>query len=123
MNRRRSASLLTAVSLAVVLFTSACGGEEAPKLNQNYGFAAQVVEGQAAPTVKATTEAGFGWLTQQVRWDGLQPQPNAQIDWSHLDSAIDATSKGGIKVMFSIVAAPQWAANPGAHFPKSPTDF
>src|SRR6185312_9731495 len=88
-----------------------------------YGFAAQVVAGQADASVKATKEAGFGWLTQQVRWDGLQPASGAPIDWSQLDAAANAASQGGVKMMFSVVAAPAWASNPGAHFPKTPSDF
>ncbi len=68
-------------ALALVLLTAACGSSAQP-LSPNYGFAPQVVAGQADASVKATREAGFGWLTQQVRWDGLQPQANATIDWS-----------------------------------------
>src|SRR5690349_18714376 len=107
----------------VILVSSACGGSSAQPLSPNYGFAAQVVAGQWDKSVKATKDAGFGWLTQQVRWDGLQSQPNAAIDWSQLDSAANAAANGGVKMMFSVVAAPDWAANPGSHFPKSTNDF
>ncbi|HLY66734.1 MAG TPA: hypothetical protein VKU60_14460, partial [Chloroflexota bacterium] len=107
--------------LPLVLLVTSCGGGGA--LSPRYGFAAQVVAGQADRTVEATKAAGFGWLTQQVRWDGLQPAANATIDWSQLDTAADASSRAGIKMMFSIVAAPQWAANPNSQFPKNPDDF
>jgi polysaccharide biosynthesis protein PslG len=108
--------------LAFSILASACGASAQP-LSPNYGFAAQVVAGQAAASVKATKEAGFGWLTQQVRWDGLQPTPDATIDWSQLDAAANASSQAGIKMMFSIVAAPAGASSPGAHFPKTPAEF
>ncbi|HEU0166392.1 MAG TPA: hypothetical protein VFS62_01355 [Chloroflexota bacterium] len=114
---------LAALASAILLFTSACGGSSPQPLSPNYGFAAQVVAGQAAKTVQATKDAGFGWLTQQVRWDGLQPTADATINWGELDSAVNATSAGGIKMLFSVVAAPQWAAAPGSQFPAKPADF
>src|SRR5581483_2058353 len=120
--RTRTILAWLGVSATVLLPITACGSS-APQLSPNYGFAAQVVAGQADQTVKATREAGFGWLTQQVRWDGLQPQPNATIDWTQLDTAANAAANAGIKMMFSVVAAPAWAANPGSHFPKTPSDF
>ena len=73
--------------MALTILLAACGE---PKLNPTYGFSAQVVAGQAANTVKATKSAGFGWLKQQVRWDGLQPSAGATIDWSQLDTAANA---------------------------------
>jgi hypothetical protein len=118
---RHHAALLSAV-LAVVVLATACGGST-PALNTNYGFAAQVVAGQAEKTVKATRDAGFGWLKQQVRWDGLEPQKGAQITWGELDAATNASSAAGIKMMFSVVAAPQWASVPNGHFPQNPADF
>lgn len=112
-----------AVLLLLIVVMTACGGSSNPPLNPNYGFAAQVVAGQWDQSVKVTKQAGFGWLTQQVRWDGLQPKQDTAIDWSQLDSAANAAANGGVKMMFSIVAAPDWAANPGSHFPKNPSDF
>lgn len=123
--KRKGAGRLPALlSLIFVLtiVTSACGSSPQP-LSPNYGFAAQVVAGQAAASVKATKQAGFGWLTQQVRWDGLQPSAGAAIDWSQLDTAANAASQGGVKMMFSIVAAPAWASSPRSQFPKTPADF
>jgi hypothetical protein len=109
-------------ALLVAMVTTACGiGGQG--LSSNYGFAAQVVAGQADKVVAATKAAGFGWLTQQVRWDGLEPQQGATVDWSQLDAAATAASNAGIKMMFSVVAAPAWASNPGAQFPKSPDLF
>lgn len=110
------------VSLLALLLNTACGaGGQA--LSPNYGFAGQIVAGQSDKAVTATKAAGFGWLTQQVRWDGLEPQQGATIDWTQLDAAATAASNGGIKMMFSVVAAPPWASNQGAQFPKSPDLF
>ncbi len=114
--------IVLTLSLAVLLMT-ACGGVGAPKLSPLYGFAAQVVAGQADNSVKATRAAGFGWLTQQVRWEGLEPSQGATIDWTQLDTAANTAAAGGVKMMFSVVAAPQWAAVQGAQFPREPALF
>jgi hypothetical protein len=114
---------LAPAALSLALLASACGGSAAQPLSTNYGFAAQVVAGQADKTVQATKDAGFGWLTQQVRWDGLQPTPTTKIDWGQLDAATEATSAAGINMLFSVVAAPKWAAAPGSQFPARPDDF
>jgi polysaccharide biosynthesis protein PslG len=87
-----------------------------------YGFAAELAGTAPAPAVNAVKAAGFGWVKQQVRWDGLQPSPGAAPGWGNLDSAVSAAQGAGLKVMFSTVAAPAWAAAPGSHFPKNPSD-
>jgi hypothetical protein len=83
-----------------------------------YGFAAELVSTSAAPSVNATKAAGFGWIKQQVRWDGLQPSPNTQIGWSGLDNAVNTANGAGLKVMFSTVAAPAWAQGSGGTLPS-----
>jgi polysaccharide biosynthesis protein PslG len=87
-----------------------------------YGFAAELAGTAPGPAVNAVKSAGFGWVKQQVRWDGLQPAPGAAIGWGNLDGAVSAAQGAGLKVLFSVVAAPSWAANPGAKFPKNPSD-
>jgi hypothetical protein len=87
-----------------------------------YGFAAELAGTAPGPSVNAAKSAGFGWVKQQVRWDGLQPSPTTAIGWGNLDNVVGAAQGAGLKVMFSIVAAPGWAANPGAKFPKNPAD-
>ena len=88
-----------------------------------YGFAADMVATSATAAVSATKGAGFGWIKQQVRWDGLQPSPTSAIGWGPLDGAVNAANAAGLKVMFSVVAAPSWAAVPGGAFPKNPSDL
>ncbi|MFI5269833.1 MAG: hypothetical protein ACHQ7M_20845, partial [Chloroflexota bacterium] len=110
---------LPAICLAMALLATGCAGGVSP----SYGFAAQAVAGQAASSVRVTKAAGFGWLTQQVRWDGLEPSSGAPIDWTQLDEAANAASQAGIKMMFSVVSAPAWAASPNSHFPRSASDF
>ena len=88
-----------------------------------YGFAAELVSVPAAPAVNATKAAGFGWIKQQIRWDGLQPSPSTQPGWGNLDASVNAANAAGLKVLFSVVAAPSWAAVPGGHFPAHPSDL
>ncbi|HEX6511840.1 MAG TPA: hypothetical protein VF157_06055, partial [Chloroflexota bacterium] len=38
-----------------------------------YGFGADLVAASTSASVGAIKNAGFGWVRQQVRWDGLQP--------------------------------------------------
>jgi hypothetical protein len=66
---------------------------------------------------------GLQWVKLQVRWYFMEPQPG-QIDWSMLDSAMDAACANGLRVMLSVVAAPDWTrANPlPAEIGEAPPD-
>jgi len=50
----------------------------------------------------------LGWVKQQVRWADFSPAPG-QMDWSGFDRVVETASKYDIRVMFSIVTAPQWS--------------
>ena len=50
-------------------------------------------------------QAGFGWLSQQVRWDSVETAPG-QYDWSQLDAIVGSATQHGLKIMFSVVHAP-----------------
>lgn len=61
--------------------------------------------------VYAMTQVGrlrMGWIKQQVRWGVFSPAPD-QFDWSGFDRVINAANAKGLKVMLSIVTAPQWS--------------
>lgn len=88
-----------------------------------YGFDAQVVGGREAPVLQAVKGAGFGWVKQQVRWIQQQPLAAAPPGWGELDAVADSAAAAGIKVLFSITAAPPWATVPGADFPQNPQDL
>ncbi|HLG73008.1 MAG TPA: cellulase family glycosylhydrolase [Chloroflexota bacterium] len=87
-----------------------------------YGFAAEMIGASATQVTAATKNAGFGWVKQQIRWDGLQPSPTSTPNWGPADAAVNTANAAGLKVMFSVVAAPAWAAVPGGHFPAHPSD-
>ncbi len=84
-----------------------------------YGFAAELVGHGAGSGVNAVKAAGFGWVKQQVRWDGLQPAAGGAIGWGTLDNAVSAAQGAGFKVMFSVVAAPAGRRTPAANSPRT----
>jgi hypothetical protein len=54
----------------------------------------------------------LGWIKQQVRWQDVEPQPG-QYNWADLDTTLQVASDYGVKVMLSVVTAPDWAREPG----------
>lgn len=55
---------------------------------------------------------GFNWVKMQVRWLDLQPSQEG-IFWDVLDGAMNEACNKGLRVMLSVVAAPDWTrANP-----------
>lgn len=54
----------------------------------------------------------LGWIKQQVRWKDVEPQPG-QYDWTALDVSLKLAQQYGVKVMLSVVTAPDWAREPG----------
>lgn len=66
---------------------------------------------------------GMQWVKLQVRWHDIEPQPG-QIDWSVMDNAVDAACNNGLRVMASVVAAPEWThANPLPGGEAPPDDY
>jgi len=51
---------------------------------------------------------GLEWVKQQVRWDHFSLEPG-QMDWSGYDGMVHFASERGLKVMLSVVGAPQWS--------------
>lgn len=51
---------------------------------------------------------GLGWIKQQVRWDDFSTAPG-EMDWSGYDAVINAAESEGLKVMLSVVGAPDWS--------------
>jgi len=94
----------------------------APTSGFHYGFQVQFYGVNQQQVVNDVTGAGFGWVKQQVRWVDVEPNPG-QFNWGALDSATAAAQAAGLKVLFSVVAAPAWASVPNGEYPKNPQDF
>ena len=69
----------------------------------------------------------FNWVKQQIEWFRFE-RAKGQIDWGMMDMIINTADAKGIKVMFSIVKAPDWARPPNTDFsvegpPQNPQDY
>jgi len=50
---------------------------------------------------------GLGWIKQQVQWGIFESNPG-QMDWSGYDAVVESANSKGLKVMLSVVDAPNW---------------
>lgn len=62
-------------------------------------------------------QLGLKWVKQQVRWEVMEPE-KGKFDWGVLDLVMPSAQRFGLKVMISVVAAPQWAREPGVDTSK-----
>ncbi|HEY4691526.1 MAG TPA: hypothetical protein VIK33_19615 [Anaerolineae bacterium] len=62
----------------------------------------------------------LGWVKQQVRWGDFSPA-QGQMDWSGFDRVITAADAKGVRVLLSIVTAPEWS-RPSASGVEGPPD-
>jgi len=50
----------------------------------------------------------LGWVKQQLRWADFENTPG-EMDWSGFDAVVDEANRRDLKVMFSVVDAPDWS--------------
>src|SRR5579883_589204 len=93
-----------------------------PTTGFHYGFQVQFYGVNQQQVLNQVTGAGFNWVKQQVRWADIEPTPGA-FNWGPLDSAASLAQAAGVKVLFSVVAAPSWASVSNGEYPKNPQDF
>jgi hypothetical protein len=74
----------------------------------NYGLQADYLTGDIPNTVKQAKRLRMDWIKQQLRWGVFSPAPD-QFDWTGFDQVVDAANQQGLKVMLSIVTAPEWS--------------
>ena len=77
--------------------------EHAPDLNP---------DNQDAWYRSVSGDLGIAWVKQQVRWDLMEPE-QGDIDWSALDLIMPSAEKHAIKLLLSVVTAPDWARESG----------
>jgi len=83
----------------------------APSGGGSFGYGIQVdmiTDGNHARVLDSVQALGFGWIKQQVEWFRYNPAPGV-YDWGALDSIANDASARGIKVLFSVCKAPNWA--------------
>lgn len=62
-------------------------------------------------------QLGLGWVKQQVNWDITEPD-KGKYDWSILDLVMPSAQRFKLKVLISIVSAPNWARDPSVDLTK-----
>ena len=65
------------------------------------------------PALRAINDLGFTWVKQQVRWKDMESS-RGNRQWDELDDLVDRAGRANVNVLFSVVAAPAWAREPGA---------
>lgn len=73
-----------------------------------YGIAVHGVVGDPNYTMDVVKSLGLGWVKQQVRWDLVEPSPG-QYQWGPYDAVVEAANQRGLRVMLSVVRAPEWS--------------
>jgi polysaccharide biosynthesis protein PslG len=91
----------------------ACVYRPEPASGFGYGIQSHVFVGDNAYWLGVITDKlGFNWVKMQVRWLDLEREQGA-IFWDVLDGAMNEACARGLRVMLSVVAAPDWTrANP-----------
>lgn len=78
----------------------------------DYGVQAQVYGGaDLGFVVNATRGMGFNWVKFQVPWKDFEGSKGA-YGWGGMDYIVDTLAGGGLKILASIVKAPNWARPP-----------
>lgn len=95
-----------------------------PGAISGFGYGVQVngLVGDPGYAADLAKKVGANWIKQQMRWGDFGHGPNAaDVDWSGFDTIINAASERGLKVMLSIVTAPDWSRPglSGTHGPPS----
>lgn len=84
-----------------------------------YGIQAQLFGTDAgrARAMQMTDLMDFTWMKQQIRWgdtgDPIEKQKGNR-QWSSVDAIVDEAERQGISLLFSVLAAPDWARGPNA---------
>ncbi len=71
-----------------------------------YGIAADALN-LPDYTMGQIENLGLSWIKQQVEWDTFEPN-QGQMDWSGYDAVVEAANNHGLRVMLSVVGAPDW---------------
>ncbi len=85
-----------------------------------FGVAAHLFYVSRTLPLRRTSEAGFGWLRQQIHWSD-QEGPPGRYAWGELDAVVNAVHAAGLNLLLSVVSSPSfYTANGGHGMPKDP---
>ncbi len=68
--------------------------------------------GDPRDTLRVVRQVGFPWVKQQVLWSMHEPAPG-QYDWGILEGFLIVSELQGLKVVLSVVTAPEWSRREG----------
>ncbi len=91
-----------------------------PREDTRFGYGIQVQENYDLQDYwyeLVSKRLGLSWVKQQIRWEALEPE-KGKIDFSILDLVVPAAAKHNLKLMLSVVTAPDWARPAGADLSK-----
>jgi polysaccharide biosynthesis protein PslG len=76
---------------------------------------------------EVTEKIGLGWVKIQVRWELIEPE-KGEYNWNAIRFALRSASEFDVKVLVSVVTAPEWAREPGIDLskhgpPADPQDY
>ncbi len=78
-----------------------------------YGVQAQVYGGaDLGYVVNATRNMGFDWVKFQAPWKDFEGGGKGDYGWGGMDDIVNTLAGGGMKILASIVKAPNWSRNP-----------
>ncbi len=79
-----------------------------------YGIQAHLLGTDFNRAMHMTRTMGFGWMKQQIRWQEVQASRDlSSIHWAEMDQIIAGAEEFGLNMLFSVLAAPDWAREPG----------
>ncbi|MBW4436619.1 MAG: hypothetical protein KME04_05765 [Pleurocapsa minor GSE-CHR-MK-17-07R] len=72
----------------------------------------------------ARNQLDVRWVKMQVRWENMELADD-QFDWFETDTFLPAAQAQGLRVLLSIVTAPDWSREPGVNLERHgpPADF
>jgi hypothetical protein len=85
-----------------------------------YGIQAHALH-DTERVMQAVNDLRMGWIKQQIRWEHVERGDNA-YNWGDPDRVSQEAQEAGLRVMFSVVAAPDWA-RPGKEGDGPPDDY
>jgi hypothetical protein len=87
-----------------------------------YGVQAHMLVTNKDQVANAIVDMGFGWVKQQVEWRNIEPAKGV-YNWADLDEVANVANAHGIRVLFSVLRSPSWAANNADSPPRNFNDF
>ena len=91
----------------------AAGPSSSAKAPWGYGVQAHMLDGGISQAILSTKQLGFNWIKQQVQWKIFEPQAG-NVNFDKLDwIRAEADQKQGVSILLSVLAAPDWAREPG----------